>query len=92
MTDETTTPPEDARRGHIAPIDIEDELKRSREGVKATAKKPSDGEVRKILATMDSRGAWVEEGHLKFHKVDTTIIDSQTFIENVDVLSRYLAK
>ncbi len=29
MTDEITTPPEDARRGHIAPIAIEDELKRS---------------------------------------------------------------
>ena len=30
MTDETTTPPpEDGRRGHVAPIAIEDELKRS---------------------------------------------------------------
>ena len=29
MTDDTKTPPEDARRGHIAPIAIEDELKRS---------------------------------------------------------------
>ena len=29
MTDETQTPPEDGRRGGIAPIDIEDELKRS---------------------------------------------------------------
>ncbi|MFZ5670067.1 MAG: DNA gyrase subunit A [Pseudomonadota bacterium] len=29
MTDETTTPPDDGRRGAIAPIAIEDELKRS---------------------------------------------------------------
>ncbi|MDP3658895.1 DNA gyrase subunit A [Phenylobacterium sp.] len=29
MTDETTTPPDDGRRGDIAPIAIEDELKRS---------------------------------------------------------------
>ncbi|MDP3174448.1 MAG: DNA gyrase subunit A [Phenylobacterium sp.] len=29
MTDETTTPPDDSRRGDIAPIAIEDELKRS---------------------------------------------------------------
>ena len=29
MTDDTTTPPDDSRRGHISPIAIEDELKRS---------------------------------------------------------------
>jgi hypothetical protein len=71
---------------------ISDELDRARKGEKPSTRKPSADEVRKILAAMDGRGAWVEQGPLKYHKVDGPIIDSQTFIDHVDVLSRYLAK
>ncbi|MEX2027178.1 MAG: pectate lyase, partial [Pirellulaceae bacterium] len=51
-------------------------------------------QVRSAIAALDDRGAWVEEGKLRYHGKgdDTTrIIDSATFAENVDLLSRYLA-
>jgi len=52
-----------------------------------------DGQVVKILAQQDMRGAWVEEGTLKYHgKGDNTrqVISSETFIKHLDVLSQYL--
>ncbi len=55
--------------------------------------KPSEKDVRKIIDAMDNRGAWVESGKLSTHKGDnlpTTIIDSKTFIKNIDILSRYV--
>jgi hypothetical protein len=57
------------------------------------AQRPKDEEVRAILARMDERGAWVEEGRLQEHgKNDgtTRIIDSRTFIRHLDILSRYV--
>jgi hypothetical protein len=55
--------------------------------------KPGDNEVRQIIAALDDRGAWVEDGRLSYHKNDDTrrIIDSRTFIKNLDALSRYVA-
>jgi hypothetical protein len=50
----------------------------------------SDDEVRRILAALDERGAWVERGELKSYGHRGDIIDSRTFIRNVDRLSRYL--
>ncbi len=51
---------------------------------------PTDAEVRAILAAMDPRGAWVEQGTLKYHRIDGPVILSETFSRNVDTLSRYL--
>lgn len=50
--------------------------------------------VRDVIAALDERGAWVEEGKLRHHGKgdDTTqIIDSGTFAANLDLLSSYLA-
>lgn len=54
---------------------------------------PKDSEVKAIIKALDERGAWVEEGRLKYHgKDDDTklVINSETFIKNIDVLSRYV--
>ena len=51
-------------------------------------------QVRKVIAALDERGAWVEDGRLRHHGSadDTTrVIDSATFAKNIDLLSRYLA-
>ncbi len=58
---------------------------------------PRDEIVRKIIAAMDDRGAWVKSGKLKYIKakdvpVDQQLILSTTFADNLDQLSRYLAK
>ena len=50
----------------------------------------SEAEVRRILAGLDARGAWVEQGALKSYGVRGAIIDSGTFIRNFDRLSRYI--
>lgn len=53
-----------------------------------------EARVREIIAAQDDRGAWVEDGPLKYHgKGDPTrrVISSQTFARHLDVLSLYLA-
>ncbi len=53
-----------------------------------------EAQVKKLIESLDDRGAWVEDGQLKYHgKDDPTrrVIDSGTFIRNVGTLSRYLA-
>jgi hypothetical protein len=52
----------------------------------------SETEIRRILAGLDERGAWVEPGTLRHHDVRGPIIDSATFIRNVDRLGRYLSQ
>ncbi len=59
-----------------------------------SADRPSEDEVRKAIASMDTRGAWVESGTLSTYQGDAPpkeIIQSKTFIKNIDLLSRYLA-
>ena len=51
----------------------------------------SDDAVRRTLAALDDRGAWVEQGALASHGYRGPIIDSRTFIRNIDQLSGYLA-
>jgi hypothetical protein len=56
--------------------------------------KPSAGEVEKIIAGLDARGAWVEPGKLKYHpKDDPTreVIRSETFMNNALTLADWLA-
>jgi cyanophycinase len=53
-----------------------------------------ENQVREIVAAMDDRGAWVESGGLKYHGDDDAtnkIIACRTFIQNIGILSRYLA-
>ncbi len=57
---------------------------------------PSEAEVRRIIESMDSRGAWVESGKLRYHKGNekeqvNRVITSETFIVNLNTLARYLA-
>lgn len=47
-----------------------------------------------VLAALDARGAWVEEGTLASHKQGggvRQVVDSRTFIRNLGVLASYVA-
>ena len=55
---------------------------------------PSAEAVRQVIAELDDRGAWVESGRLQYHgDTDDTdrIISCETFIGNLDTLSRFIA-
>lgn len=50
--------------------------------------------VRQVIDSMDERGAWVEEGRLRYHGDDDPtrqVITTRTFIRNLQTLSEYLA-
>ena len=49
-------------------------------------------QAQQVIDGMDDRGAWVEKGRLRHHKVEpkSGIIDCQTFVRNVRTLSRLL--
>jgi len=74
-------------------VAIEQEYEAAKAGTPVTKKKsrPSDAEVQAVLAAMDDRGAWVEQGTLKYHKIEGPLIRSETFIKNVGLLSEYLS-
>jgi hypothetical protein len=50
-------------------------------------------QTRKVIGSMDRRGAWVKPGRLKAHKIEpeSGVIDCRTFINNVSTLCRFLA-
>ena len=51
-------------------------------------------ETRQAIESLDARGAWVEDGKLKYHgKQDDThrVITSERFMKNLKALSRYIA-
>lgn len=51
-------------------------------------------EAREVLDALDDRGAWVEEGRLRYHGDDDDtrrIIDSKTFVDRLETLSRFVA-
>jgi hypothetical protein len=78
------------RLAHLSPEALEAVKKSQREAKPVV---PGEKEVRTIVAAMDTRGAWVEAGRLRYHgKDDDTreVIESTTFIRNIGVLSRYL--
>lgn len=56
--------------------------------------RPSQAQVLELITSLDNRGAWVENGTLRYHKKSEIkqVIKSETFIRNLDILSRYLAK
>ncbi|MGQ9573822.1 MAG: pectate lyase [Thermoguttaceae bacterium] len=51
-------------------------------------------QVKAVIAALDEQGRWVEQGRLRHHGPDDPtrrVIDSQTFIRNVGILSAFLA-
>lgn len=70
------------------------ELTKLRENrFRVTRSRPAEKTVEAIIGSLDDRGAWVEEGRLQYHgRGDDTrqIIQSATFISNLEVLSQYL--
>jgi hypothetical protein len=72
---------------------IEAEYRRLAEnGPSAKPSPPTIEAVRRIMESVDERGAWVEKGRLRHHKLEpkSGIIDSQTFITNVETLCAFL--
>ena len=49
-------------------------------------------QARNVISSMDERGAWVERGRLRHHKVEpeSGIIDCRTFVNNVRTLCGFL--
>ena len=74
-----------------------EELSRRRSGAAKPPGRPSKALVRQVkavIAALDEKGRWVEDGRLKYHGDDDParrVIDCRTFIGNVGILSRYLA-
>jgi hypothetical protein len=56
--------------------------------------RPSESQVRAVIGSLDSRGAWVDNDQLRYHKRPDIkqVIKSETFIRNLNILSSYLAK
>lgn len=65
-------------------------------GMKQASGRPSSSqekEVRQLIEGLDDRGAWVEEGTLRYHGDDDPtreIIASRTFAKNLQTLARYV--
>lgn len=73
---------------------LEAEYARLKEGRPAATPGADDlaADVRRVLDSQDDRGAWVQPGRLKHHKVEPPggVIDSAAFAANVRTLCRYL--
>jgi len=70
------------------------DLKPSRATYRPRLSESLEERVREVIMGLDDRGAWVEDGRLKYHGAEDDtgrIIDSRTFINNLRVLSTYLA-
>jgi hypothetical protein len=68
--------------------------KRTQNSEKAQRMSPKlAAEVRRIIDNMDERGAWVQRGRLRSHKVEpeSGIIDCWTFVNNIRTLCRFLS-
>jgi len=59
---------------------------------KPASKPPTNAEVARILTAQDKRGAWVQRGVLRHHKVEPAsgIIQCQTFIDHAGILCAWL--
>ncbi|MBS0201611.1 MAG: hypothetical protein JSS49_01840 [Planctomycetes bacterium] len=77
----------------LAGLDPQELAKRRTSRFQVGRGRPSEKDVEAIIAALDERGAWVEEGRLRYHgSGDDTrqVIDSGTFIRNLNLLSKYL--
>lgn len=57
--------------------------------------RPDETRIKAIIESLDERGAWVENGQLKYIKQEPKqrpMIHSETFIKNLDLLSRFTEK
>jgi hypothetical protein len=71
----------------LSPADLKAYADRQRKNSKI--EKPGESEVKKVIAALDSRGAWLESGSLSNYKdYKGQVIDSKTFIKNLGILSR----
>ena len=64
-------------------------------GPKGVTKRPSARQIRQVVDAIDDRGAWVEQGRLRYWgKGDPTrrVIESQTFTNNVRLLAAYVSE
>ena len=71
-----------------------EDLKPSRAPYRPRLSDSLEDRTREVIGALDDRGAWVEEGGMKYHGDDDDtrqIIDCRTFIANLRVLSTYLA-
>jgi hypothetical protein len=55
-------------------------------------KKVSEKNLRKIIAAMDGRGAFVTDGGLKYHRYDGPIISMKTTAAALNGLADYLSQ
>jgi hypothetical protein len=72
----------------LSPKEVADRRERAKRPKTET---PTEADVRAVIAALDGRGAWVEDGRLRYHGPDDAtrrIIDSATFIKNIGILSR----
>lgn len=72
----------------LKPIELAELRRRKRLRPTASAAK----QAQNLIAALDERGAWVEDGRLRYHGEDdetTRIIDSRTFARNIVALARY---
>ena len=70
-----------------------EELKREAKPVKHRVG-PSEAQVKAVLDAQDRRGRWVESGRLRSQGPDDPtrrVVESRTFVRNVELLSAYLA-
>lgn len=81
---------------------IEADYKAAREGSHRERKRRTPAirtsalaeKARTAIGSLDERGAWVEKGRLRYHGEDdpaTEVIDTQTFIDNVEILADFIA-
>lgn len=57
-------------------------------------KAPNDALVQTVISQLDPRGAWVEEGTLKYVKTNDTVkevIRSDTFADRLELINRFIA-
>jgi hypothetical protein len=74
-------------------------LRKAAAGERNPAQKPEPrtaelaARARKVIDALDPRGAWVERGRLRHHKVEpeSGVLDCRTFADNVRLLCRFLA-
>jgi hypothetical protein len=71
-----------------------DQLKPTPKKGKPTVTEAMRTQVKAVLAALDEKGRWIEDGKLKYQGGDDgtkRILDCQTYIKNIGVLSGYLA-
>lgn len=77
----------------VSKLSADELLPKPRRG-RRKASSSMEKQVRNVIAKLDSRGRWVENGRLKYHgDEDPTeqVIDCRTFVSNIRALASYLS-